>query len=115
MNYISFTNAGSETLFEALARTGVDWDGTMACSASDGSCDLSAHLLADLGHFDSRDQLFARHGQTLCGTARFLAEPVLGRRTAGATAGRDSSRGPDREGASHCCSPTEPLVMTDDK
>lgn len=78
-----FTNAGPETLFEALARTSVDWDGAMACPASDGSCDLSAYLLGDLGHFDSRDELFAQYGQTLCGPARLLAEPVLGRRAAG--------------------------------
>ncbi|MEU6775044.1 transglutaminase domain-containing protein [Streptomyces sp. NPDC046759] len=79
-----FTNAGPETLFEALSRTAVDWNGATSCSAAGASCDLSAHLLADLGHFDSRDELFARHGQTLCGTARLLAEPVLGRRWAGA-------------------------------
>ncbi|MEV7198885.1 transglutaminase domain-containing protein [Streptomyces griseoluteus] len=78
-----FTNAGPETLFEALSRTSVDWDGLTACAASDGSCDLSAYLLTDLGRFDSRDELFAQHGQTLCGPARFLAEPVLGRRAAG--------------------------------
>ena len=78
-----FTNAGPETLFEALSRTGVDWDGATACPASGGPCDLSAYLLRDLGHFDTRDELFARHGQTLCGPARLLAEPVLGRRAAG--------------------------------
>ncbi|RKE17802.1 transglutaminase-like domain-containing protein [Streptomyces sp. TLI_171] len=80
-----FTNAGPETLFEALSRTAVDWDGTTAtaCPATAGSCDLSAHLLRDLGHFDSRDALFARHGQTLCAPARLLAEPVLGRHAAG--------------------------------
>ncbi|MFI7400662.1 transglutaminase domain-containing protein [Streptomyces sp. NPDC049541] len=77
-----FTNAGAETLFEALSRTAVDWDGVTLCPADGASCDLSAHVLADLGHFDSRDQLFARHGQTLCRTARVLAEPVLGRRRA---------------------------------
>ncbi|MFF0386909.1 transglutaminase domain-containing protein [Streptomyces sp. NPDC004286] len=78
-----FTNAGPETLFEALSRTSVDWDGSTACPASDGSCDLSAYLLTDLGRFDSRDELFAQHGQTLCGPARLMAEPVLGRRAAG--------------------------------
>jgi len=80
-----FTNSGTETLFEALSRTGIDWDddASSACPAAAGRCDLSAHLRLDLGHFDSRDELFARHGQTLCGTARFLAEPVLGRRAAG--------------------------------
>jgi hypothetical protein len=77
-----FTNSGPETLFEALSRTSVDWDGGAACPASDGSCDLSAYLLTDLGRFDSRDALFARHGQTLCGPARLLAEPFLGRRAA---------------------------------
>ncbi|MEU1406677.1 transglutaminase domain-containing protein [Streptomyces sp. NPDC005728] len=80
-----FTNAGAETLFEALSRTAIDWDGATVCPAAGAAaCDLSAHVLADLGHFDSRDELFARHGQTLCGMARLLAEPVLGRRSAGA-------------------------------
>ncbi|MGI5479282.1 transglutaminase domain-containing protein [Streptomyces lavendofoliae] len=78
-----FTNAGPETLFEALSRTSVDWDGATACPASAGSCDLSAYLLMDLGRFDSRDELFAQYGQTLCRPARLLAEPVLGRRAAG--------------------------------
>lgn len=79
-----FTNAGAETLFEALSRTAIDWDGATVCPAAGAACDLSAYVLADLGHFDSRDELFARHGQTLCGMARLLAEPVLGRRSAGA-------------------------------
>jgi hypothetical protein len=78
-----FTNAGPETLFDALSRTAIDWDGATTCPASAGQCDLSAYLLMDLGHFDSRDELFARHGQTLCTMARLLAEPVLGRRAAG--------------------------------
>ncbi|MEU1085239.1 hypothetical protein ACFYPN_11255 [Streptomyces sp. NPDC005576] len=56
----------------------------MSDAASDLSCALSAYLLTDLGYFDSRDDLVARHGQTLCGPARSLAEPVLGRRAAGA-------------------------------
>ncbi|MGW3037828.1 transglutaminase domain-containing protein [Streptomyces sp. NPDC001178] len=80
-----FTNAGAETLFEALSRTAIDWDGVTLCPADGAACDLSAHVLADLGHFDSRDELFARYGQTLCRTARVLAEPVLGRRSAGPT------------------------------
>ncbi|MEU6251506.1 transglutaminase domain-containing protein [Streptomyces sp. NPDC047043] len=76
-----FTNADAETLFEALSRTAIDWDGaTTLCPAAGASCDLSAYVLADLGRLDSRDELFARHGQTLCWTARALAEPVLGRR-----------------------------------
>ncbi|MEU9105282.1 transglutaminase domain-containing protein [Streptomyces xanthophaeus] len=87
-----FTNAGAETLFEALSRTAIDWDAAPACPASGAdagagagpACDLSAYVLTDLGHHDSRDELFARHGQTLCPMARLLAEPVLGRRAAGA-------------------------------
>lgn len=79
-----FTNAGSETLFEALSRTAIDWDGATVCPAVGSTCDLSGHVQADLGHFNSRDELFARHGQTLCGTARLLAEPILGRRSSGA-------------------------------
>ncbi|WP_411107083.1 transglutaminase domain-containing protein [Streptomyces sp. cmx-4-9] len=92
-----FTNAGTETLFEALSRTAIDWDAPPACPAAGSAaapgpagagagpaCDLSAYVLADLGHHDSRDALFARHGQTLCAVARLVAEPVLGRRAAGA-------------------------------
>ena len=79
-----FTNAGTETLFEALSRTAIDWDGATVCPAVGTTCDLSAYVLADLGHFDSRDELFAQHGQTLCGIARVLAEPILSRRSAGA-------------------------------
>lgn len=80
-----FTNAGSETLFEAIARTAVDWDGTAElCPTGGAPCDLSAYVLTDLGHFDSRDALFARHGQTLCLLARTVAEPILGRHAAGA-------------------------------
>ncbi|WP_405450382.1 transglutaminase domain-containing protein [Streptomyces erythrochromogenes] len=82
-----FTNAGSETLFEALSRTAIDWDAAPAACPGTGpgagaACDLSAYVLSDLGHHDSRDELFARHGQTLCGLARLVAEPVLGRRGA---------------------------------
>ncbi|MFI8322204.1 transglutaminase domain-containing protein [Streptomyces sp. NPDC085529] len=79
-----FANTGAETLFEAVARTGVEWDAPAACDGASGACDLSAHLLTDLGRFGSRDELFARHGQTLCVPARTLAEPVLGRWGAGA-------------------------------
>ncbi|MEV7013356.1 transglutaminase domain-containing protein [Streptosporangium sp. NPDC051022] len=84
----AFTNTGRETLFEALSRTAVDWDGVTgaprACSAC-SACDLSARVLADLGHHDSRDALFAEHGQTLCRAARILGEPVMGRWSAGAS------------------------------
>ncbi|MFE1415230.1 transglutaminase domain-containing protein [Streptomyces sp. NPDC058746] len=80
-----FTNAGPETLFEAISRTAIDWDGaTTLCPTGGAPCDLSAYVLTDLGHFDSRDALFARHGQTLCPLARTVAEPILGRHAAGA-------------------------------
>jgi len=69
-----FANDGEETLFDAVARTGVDWDG---CGG--GVCDLSATVRAELGYFDSRDEVFRRHGQTLCGPLTMLADPVLSR------------------------------------
>ncbi|MFD4318901.1 transglutaminase domain-containing protein [Streptomyces sp. NPDC058548] len=90
----AFTNAGAETLFEAVARTTVDWDAPAACAGS-APCDLSAHLRTDLGRFTSRDELFARHGQTLCLPARTLAEPLLGRWSAGAGAGEGGGAGAD--------------------
>ncbi|MFE0640724.1 transglutaminase domain-containing protein [Streptomyces sp. NPDC058877] len=86
-----FANSGAETLFEAVARTTVDWDAPAAC-AGPAPCGPSAHLRIDLGRFASRDELFALHGQTLCRPARTLAEPVLGRWSAGAgTTGRAPS------------------------
>lgn len=69
--------AGGETLFDAVARTAVDWDGD-TCPA----CDLSGHVLADLGYFDSRDELFRVDGQTLCLPVRVIADPVMSRWTA---------------------------------
>lgn len=81
-----FTNADGETLFDAVARTAVDWDGTSAASGGCSTCDLSAHVVRDLGYFDSRDDLFARHGETLCAPARALADPFLRRWSAGTAA-----------------------------
>ena len=72
-----FTNTGGETLFDAVARTAVDWDG-----ATHSSCDLSGHVLADLGYFSSRDALFRTHGQTLCLPTRITADLIMGRRAA---------------------------------
>ncbi|MFC4011801.1 transglutaminase-like domain-containing protein [Nonomuraea purpurea] len=72
-----FSNSSTETLFDAVARTAVDWGGT-----SSPSCDLSVHVRVDLGYFDSRDELFRLYGQTLCPAARLIADPVLSRRTA---------------------------------
>lgn len=80
-----FTNTDGETLFDALGRGAVDWDGVTSSPGSCSTCDLSATVLRDLGRFDSRDELFSRHGQTLCWAARTLAEPVLSRWSAGAT------------------------------
>lgn len=74
-----FTNADAETLFDALARTAVDFDGVTSQPGICSTCDLSATVLADLGYFPSRDALFAAHGQTLCWPARVAAEPFLSR------------------------------------
>lgn len=71
----SFTNRGSETLFEAAGRCAIDWDGTLPGSAFD----LSPFVRADLGYFTSRDDAFRELGQTLCAPARFVSEPILRR------------------------------------
>src|SRR4051794_30138528 len=84
-----FTNAGGETLFDALARRAVDWDGATSSPGARGNCALSALVLRDLGRFDSRDELFARHGQTLCRPARMLADPLLSRWAPGSHAAED--------------------------
>jgi hypothetical protein len=81
-----FTNADEETLFDALARGAVDWDGVTSTPGTCSTCDLSATVLRDLGRFASRDELFNRYGQTLCWPARTLAEPFLSRWAAGANA-----------------------------
>ena len=80
-----FTNSGGQTLFEALASTAVDWDGSAGVCGADGGCadyDLSAAVRADLGRYTSRDELFTRHGQTLCATARAVSGPFLSKRAA---------------------------------
>ncbi|MCT9929553.1 transglutaminase-like domain-containing protein [Planotetraspora sp. A-T 1434] len=69
-----FANDGGETLFDAVARTAVDWDG-LTCS----SCDLSGYVLADLGYFSCRDVLFRTHGQTLCLPVRIPADIIMSR------------------------------------
>lgn len=66
-----FSNADGETLFDALARTSVDWDGTTSSPGTCSACDLSATVLEDFGRFDSRDELFA-------GTARRSVGPRAG-------------------------------------
>lgn len=72
-----FTNTDAETLFEAVGRTAVDWHGDVRHRAPD--CDLSGVVLGSLGHFPSRDALFASHGETLCPAIRPLADPLLSR------------------------------------
>ncbi|MEV4582583.1 transglutaminase domain-containing protein [Nonomuraea jabiensis] len=72
-----FSNTGRETLFDTISRTAVDWDGTIS-----SSCDLSGHVRADLGYFDSRDDLFKQHGQTLCLPVRIPADLIMSRRAA---------------------------------
>jgi transglutaminase-like putative cysteine protease len=69
-----FANRGAETLFEAVGRCAVDWDGV-----ADGEYDLSRFVRADYGVFADRDELFARRGQTLCAPVRALGDPVLRR------------------------------------
>lgn len=80
-NPSGFTNAG-ETLFDALVATAIDWDGDTASSASCAACNLSAEVVVDLGYFNSRDQLFAANGQTLCAPVRVVIEPLFSRRAA---------------------------------
>jgi hypothetical protein len=71
----TFKNTGSETLFEAIGRCAVDWDGR-----SQGSkYDLSHFVREDQGYFADRDAAFTRLGQTLAAPFRVLADPVLRR------------------------------------
>lgn len=66
---------GAETLFEAVGRCAVDWDGV----ASDDEFDLSRFVRVDFGRFNHRDDAFEQLGQTLCLPSRFALEPILGR------------------------------------
>ncbi|MBL3698149.1 transglutaminase domain-containing protein [Leucobacter luti] len=70
-----FSNSGSETLFEAVGRCAIDWDGT----TGDSAYDLSRFVRADLGYFADRDEAFARLGQTLCAPVRAVADVTLRR------------------------------------
>lgn len=71
----SFTNNGSETLFEAVGRCAVDWDGREA----GGAHDLSHFIRAAHGYFANRDDAFAVLGQTLCSPSPLVADPLLRR------------------------------------
>jgi hypothetical protein len=81
---VPFDNAGGETLFDAVARTKIDWFGTATPPSDCDVTNLSAFVRADLGFFNDRDDLFARHGQTLCGGALHIAEPLMSHWSAGA-------------------------------
>ncbi|MGO1183689.1 MAG: hypothetical protein ACTHZ5_14590 [Micrococcaceae bacterium] len=70
-----FSNQGTETLFEAVGRCAVDWDGR----TGGGEYDLSRFVRADYGYFSERDQAFRQLGQTLCAPSRLIADPVLRR------------------------------------
>lgn len=69
----AFANHGAETLFEAVGRCAIDWDG----QANDDAYDLSRFVRADHGYFANRDEAFARLGQTLCAPARALIDPLF--------------------------------------
>ncbi|WP_197043714.1 hypothetical protein [Saccharothrix sp. NRRL B-16314] len=69
-------------------RVAVDWDGLTCSPGTPSACDLSATVLTDLGRFPSRDDLFADHGQTLCGPLTTLADPFLSRWAPPAVTGR---------------------------
>jgi hypothetical protein len=74
-----YKNSDGETLFDAISRTAVDWDG--ACGTS--SCDLSANVVEELGYYNDRGDLFRERGQTLCWLARKAADPLMSWRRSG--------------------------------
>lgn len=74
----AFTNTGSETLFEAIGRCAVDWDGRSGVS----EFDLSRFVRVDHGYFDDRDAAFARLGQTLAPAFLIMLDPWLRRAAA---------------------------------
>lgn len=75
-----FTNADGETLFDAIARSAVDWDGVSSAPGSCSPCDLSAEVRGDAGYFSDRDALFDAAGQTLCRPALMIGDPFMRRR-----------------------------------
>lgn len=75
-----FTNADGETLFDAVARSAVDWDGVTSPAGTCTSCDLTAVVRGDAGYFSDRDALFDAAGQTLSLPALRLADPIMRRR-----------------------------------
>lgn len=71
-----FRNSGAETLFEAVGRCAVSWDGR---GAADDPYDLSHFVRTDLGRFTDRDEVFERFGQTFCAPGRAVIDPVMRR------------------------------------
>jgi hypothetical protein len=76
-----FTNATSETLFEAVKRTAVDWFGQTR-SLHTGACDLAAFVVADDGPFPSRDAVFEACGLLVHHPKGWLFEALFGGRNA---------------------------------
>ncbi|MFE4502286.1 hypothetical protein ACFRFQ_20750 [Rhodococcus sp. NPDC056743] len=68
-----FTNSGTETLFDAVARAPITWTGAMTCDC----LDLSEFVELSLGTFDSRDALFEDFGQTMCWPTRTVVDPLF--------------------------------------
>lgn len=77
-----FTNVSSETLFEAVNRTAVDWLGRTRSCATGSVCDLSAFVVANDGVFPSRDAVFDHYGLLLHQPAGCLFELIFGGRKA---------------------------------
>ena len=77
-----FSNHDAETLFEAIGRSAIDWDGVTSEADGESCFDLSRHVVSDLGRFASRDALFSHYGQTLCPPSRMVIDPILSRMAA---------------------------------
>jgi hypothetical protein len=73
-----FTNAASETLFDAVSRTAVDWHGQTRSCATGAPCDLSMFVVADDGIFPSRDAVFDHYGLLLHQLGGCLFELIFG-------------------------------------
>ncbi|MFD9681573.1 hypothetical protein ACFWAD_16980 [Rhodococcus sp. NPDC059969] len=74
LSYVEpFTNAGKETLFDAIGRAPVSWGKSVSCDC----LDFSEFVGRDLGTFESRDELFEKFGQTMSTPARVLLDPAF--------------------------------------
>ena len=68
-----FTNAGAETLFDAIGRAPISWGKAVSCDC----LDFSEFVDRDLGTFESRDELFEKFGQTMSTPVRVLLDPAF--------------------------------------